>query len=491
MSLIIRIYLFFILIFGVVAYFRAPTYYDDNYLFIVGLVGLFSYIVTVWYLSIQDTRFSWAGLFNFFCMAFVIVHFHNPIVAFFAQDIRESKKMWFAPEYACASVSISLVGFCIFLFCYVHWSGKLSRVPRNIRTITLSPELLEKLVFILAGVAGICFIVFFKLAGEAYRSGAYGDAGVGNYWGGGATYILLLFRVLFFSTIVLDLYRVRVSNDRLSIPAFLLRLNPVVVVLAVFFLLVSFYVGDRGPILQVLMLYAGAYGIFFGKIRFIFFAGAILCGAVMMAFIGRYRTSDATQTMEQKIEEGKYKMSESKWYHHTAELGTSFRCVVASEMLVDTRGPFYGLFKVSNLSGCIPFTSRILAPIYGPIASGVTSSQYLTSVIIGPTSRIGAGTSLIADINLDFGVVGVFILMGFIGWFFAFLEARSCAGYNLMYFAAFLLFLSVAFYWPRSFFLPHPKLIAWALIFIRLLHYSIGRNLRLSPIEIMQRYRNR
>jgi len=60
-----------------------------------------------------------------------------------------------------------------------------------------------------------------------------------------------------------------------------------------------------------------------------------------------------------------------------------------------------------------------------------------------------------------------------------------------MYFAALLLFLSVAFYWPRSFFFPHPKVIAWGLMFIKLLHYSIGQNLRLSPMEILQRYRNR
>lgn len=489
MSFIIRIYLFVVSILGLAAYFFAPTYYDERYLFIVGSVGLFSYIITVWYLAIQDARFSWAGLFNFFCMSFVLVHFHNPIIAFFVEDIRESRKLWFAPEYACASVSISLVGFCVFLFCYIHWSAKSPRFSRNMKTMTLSPNLLEKLVFILAGLAGGCFIVFFALAGEGYRSGAYG--GVDNYWGGGATYMFLLFRVFFFSTIILDLYRIRVSYDRLSIPAFLLRLNPVVVALAGGFLLVSFYVGDRGPILQVVMLYAGAYSIFFGKIRFIVFAGAILCGAAMMAFIGRYRTSDVSQTMEQKIEEGKYKMSESKWYHVTAELGGSFRCVAASEMIVNTNGPFYGLFKVSNFSSCIPFTSRILAPIYGPITSGVTSSQFLTSVIIGPTSRIGAGTTIIADINLDFGVVGVVVFMGVIGWFLAFLESRSSTGYSLMYFAAFLLFLSVAFYWPRSFFFPHPKVIAWGLMFIKLLHYSIGQNLRLSPIEILQRYRNR
>ena len=192
-----------------------------------------------------------------------------------------------------------------------------------------------------------------------------------------------------------------------------------------------------------------------------------------MAFLSYYRTSFGGMDFQDKFDEGSYKLSQIKWYHPATELGISFRCVVASEVIVADRGLFNGFFKVNNFASCIPFASRFLAPNLGYGMSGVTSSRYLTVIIIGPTSKIGVGTTVIADIYLDGGLIGVIALMGLLGWFFAHLEHNAFNSCSLMYFYAYLIFLSISFYWSRAHYFPHSKLILWGLILIRMLHYLV------------------
>ncbi|MEO0794214.1 MAG: O-antigen polysaccharide polymerase Wzy [Verrucomicrobiota bacterium] len=482
-----QIFLWCVLLVSIAMRFMAPLEMNGIFLSAVGLLGLFSYIITCFYLRYNTIRFSWAGLFNFFCVSFLIVHFHNILIVEIYDDIRMNMKLWFSPMYACSSAALSLSGFTSFLIVYSLSKSK-NRMPlREKATSTINPARLKLIVYILCVASGVLLLLFVGLAGNKFRSGAY--AGGGDYLGGGASHIFILYNVFFFSMIVFDIYRMRVLYDHLSPIGFLRCANPFVLGSAGVYLLMSLYVGDRGPILQMLMLYAGAYSIFFGRIRFWMFAGCIVLGVMTMAFIGRYRTSDAGVSMEEKIEEGKYKMGESSWYHTTAELGGSFRCVAASEMVVEERGYFWGLFKLNNFVSAVPFASRFMAPYFGALTSGLTSGQFLTAVIIGPNSTIGVGTTIIADIYLDFGYVGVIIMMGILGWGFAFVEKRALTGYSLMHIALLLFMLSVAFYWPRSTFVPHVKLIVWGLAFIKIVHVFYGRNLKLSRNDILRRYR--
>lgn len=489
MFVITQMSLWLMLIASVAMRFYAPVGLNNLFLLTVSVMALFAYFISAIHLSKEYDRFSWVGLFNFFSLGYLIVHIHNPLLSCFVEEIKYYNKNWFSVDHVCSSAALSLAGYLAFLIVYTFFKSRDRGILTDKPTTTLSLTILKWVVLVLAIASYVAFFVFLGLAGEKYRSGIY--SGGGDYWGSGATYAFLVFQIFLFSAIILDLYRLRILYERLTSIQFIMRQNPLVLGIAGLFILVSIYVGDRGPVMQIIMLYAAAYGIYFGKIRLLKFTLFVLIGAIAMSYLARYRTSFEGVSFEDKIEEGKYQMSQTKWYQPTAELGTSFRCVPASELIVENNGLFWGFFKINNFASCIPFASRFLAPNLGMGMSGVTSSRYLTSVMIGPTSTIGVGTTVVADIYLDFGFPGVLILMGFIGWFFARLENRSVTCYSLMYFSAYLLFVSIAFYWSRAHFFPHSKLILWGLIFIRILHVLTSSNLKLTRLQILQRYRSR
>ena len=103
----------------------------------------------------------------------------------------------------------------------------------------------------------------------------------------------------------------------------------------------------------------------------------------------------------------------------------------------------------------------------------------MTAVIIGPYSRIGVGTTIIADIYLDFGLFGCVILMGFLGGGFAWIENRGFYTKSLYSHTLFMMCASFAFYWPRSSYITNIKEITWTLLLIFVMHRALTSNLRL------------
>ena len=243
----------------------APIGFRDPFLILIGSIAIFSYVLTVNCIVRECHRFSWVGLFNFFCLGFLVVHFHNPVLSCFIEEIRVNKKYFYSVDHVCSSAAISLVGFLSFLNLYVFFKVKrrYNQIDKRVSTIPLRS--LNKLVPVFGIMAWVFMLLFILFAGDKYRSGIY--SGAGDYWGSGATYVFLLFRIFLFSSIILDFYRLHIQYERLSIIQFLLRLSPIQTAVALAFMLLSAYVGDRGPILQIAILYAGVYGVFFGKIR--------------------------------------------------------------------------------------------------------------------------------------------------------------------------------------------------------------------------------
>ena len=457
-----------------------PVEFNPNILFVIGVAGVAAYLAALWNVS-KIGGFSWFGFLNLFCISFVIVHFQNPIFVAFIKAIGENNKLWVFREYACKAAAVSLSGFLSFLLIYVIVRNKRRLTFRERPLPFITPIKLVAVNNVLCFCTLISLLLFLRFAGRNYLGGAY--SGVERYWGTGATYFFLLFRMFFFITITSDLYRLRIRHAKLSPVNFILKSNKWVLSMVSFVLLINMYVGDRGPILQTVALYLGAYSIFFSKVRFRTFIIAGLVGALLLAFIGKYRTSDPTLTMEEKIEKGKEDTSELQWYDVTGELAGSFRCMSTSVKVVEERGLFWGAFKAQTFASLFPFMGRYATYFVGNYG---LSSQYLTSVLIGPNSHIGVGTTLIADIYLDFGLVGTILLMATIGWVIASVERRAVYSYDYISFAIYLLFLSVAIYWPRSIFIPHGKVIVWGALSLKVFHMAFAGNLRMRWADIMK-----
>lgn len=75
---------------------------------------------------------------------------------------------------------------------------------------------------------------------------------------------------------------------------------------------------------------------------------------------------------------------------------------------------FLGKFKIVSLASIVPYSSRLFID-KNELYTG--SSNVLKEDMIGSYTSWGTGTNIITDCYMDFGLLGVVVLMYFIGWF--------------------------------------------------------------------------
>lgn len=478
MKATILLYSILITFVGIFGAFIAPRTFSTNFLFANGLIAFLSYGISLCYSRLVFKDFSWVSLFTLFSLSFVIIHFQYPFLVRFYPDIEGLMFVWMRPEYTAKASSVSLAGYGAFLFGYFIQKPKLPPLLINklVATMRLGPlnSATYLITFVAIGTLGVIFVI----DPEFYLAGSYGS-NQGEAIASGLSHFLLLFKAFYASSIVLDIYRLRLEHNRLNPFEFVFASNKLVLALVSVFLLLSFYVGDRGPIIQTLALYGAAYSIFFLRIRLYQFLTIALVGALFMGFISKFRTREDGLSLALRMEEGKYEFQDSKWYDIPGELGSNVRVLHVALPMADQTGYFWGLFKLNNIVSAVPFASRLVSKALGPYMSGLSSSHYLTAVIIGPYSRIGVGTTIIADIYLDFGLFGCVILMGLLGGGFAWIENRGFYTKSLYSHTLFMMCAGFAFYWPRSSYITNIKEITWTLLLIFVIHRVLTSNLRL------------
>lgn len=130
---------------------------------------------------------------------------------------------------------------------------------------------------------------------------------------------------------------------------------------------------------------------------------------------------------------------------------------------VENNGLNYGLTMMPPLIGCIPGLSSFLGS-WTTVGSAETMTFYLSGV--GETA--GLGTTIITDIYISYGVVGVPVFMFLLGYYANKKWRKSY--YSLVINTAF--FSSCLFMCRSSYFLPL-RLIFWGLIFSKILNIRI------------------
>lgn len=141
---------------------------------------------------------------------------------------------------------------------------------------------------------------------------------------------------------------------------------------------------------------------------------------------------------------------------------------IASLEYVDKFGVNYGQSFLPSFFGLVPG----LASFIGDSAK-MGSAEILTGYLYDGTSRSGLGTTIIADIYLAFGFVGVVILMYFLGWF-VHKTWKNTLNDMLIQVSLF----STCVFMGRSAYLSPLRLIVWSIIICWILTgmYSNGKN---------------
>jgi hypothetical protein len=118
---------------------------------------------------------------------------------------------------------------------------------------------------------------------------------------------------------------------------------------------------------------------------------------------------------------------------------------VAFAMVPDRFDYFYGKFKMIGIAGIIPYSRSILVD---PKDKFITSTDVL---ILGVGTDWSVGSSIIADIYVDFGIIGVVILMYILGYFANFIQTkvqdnRKSIKWGVLYLITFSLYSQISRY---------------------------------------------
>lgn len=240
------------------------------------------------------------------------------------------------------------------------------------------------------------------------------------------------------------------------------------------YLLLSIRMGDRGIVLGYSLLYISGY-VKNLRLKVYWIIPGLIIGALFMNSMRstRGRNVSGLSTVEQSyyspyvdrlgIPRGIMALP--------LELGLSVRCLNHAVSYQEEGGSFhYGYFQMKQLIGAIPFCSNVFSQLLNRTAKRYDgSSGFITFLIQGNNPKYGDGTTPIADIYLDFGLVGLIVCLWLFGnmtsSFDQFIYGRRYIGHLPSFLA--LVYLSSSFYLGRA-----PLLIVWQRV---LPAYIIGR----------------
>ena len=415
----------------------------------------------------RDKNWSYLSASSLFVLGFWVVHFFFAAIISFEEEIQHNAFLWRFPDLANYTILMGTIAFCFFMLGYLLF---LAKTPRQtpVRIASVSQSNLSRLLLIAPVVSIVNFSLFLLVVGPAYLSGAY--AGSSNC-GSGATYLFLFFEIFFYLTLALEVYKIRIRSQGKPIGVFqyVFSFNIVTLALLFFYLVFNVYIGDRGPILTTLFICVGGYDYFIKKFKLITVLVALVLGVMAMAFISNYRTRDATKTIAERVEQAADKAAKKEWYSAPGELGSSVRVLNTGIALAESEGFWWGKFQAVNLLGLIPMAKGFVIHTLH-LNFGMTSSTYLTWNINGVQSAVGAGTSIVTDVYLDWGVTGVIILFFILGRFMAWLELNVVHSHSLYLNSLYLLILSNALYWGRAAYLNNINVMVWSLLILWVAH---------------------
>ncbi|MGK6340740.1 O-antigen polymerase [Chryseobacterium sp. DT-3] len=440
-----KIIIFLILLFEVYLSItkRYPDYYDKDFLWLIiilNIVSLFSFafIDRDKNVNLKNNKVKFTVL---FLIGFLIVCF-QPFVDLALGYLEPSNHYLFIRSgiilktLLCASIALNSYLFGTSLFeakKVIIQQEKPLRKMINIRTL--------KVINVLS------FFFFLSQINSSFLdANTYGSGRKTSFLLG---YSMLLFETSFIAIILIMI----INNGKKSNFYNYLKQYGYSLIFFVLYLMLILFSGDRGPIIYLSLalifgyIYLNNVSISSSKL-----ISVIIIGSMLMTILGMIRRTGVTldSAINSKIENTYYPDSV---FPMTKELATSVLTISTAVNKVPTRyDHFYGLFMFQNFSVIIPGLNSFLNARLGIDTNFFSSSVFLTYLSLGSNAKWGVGTSAVADVYLDFGILGVIVIFIIFGYLTKKIEVYVL-GYNSTNFllvAIYLLFFSFSIYIARS-----------------------------------------
>tara|TARA_R110002051_G_scaffold31371_2_gene71522 strand:+ start:4271 stop:5635 length:1365 start_codon:yes stop_codon:yes gene_type:complete len=429
---------------------------NPNYIYTITVIFLFC--VSVHFLT--GERSNWLRIDLFFILGFAIVHFQWPIMYSFSNILPENYWDIFVDDNLINYTTwLSAVGGVSFLIGYGLFQPKSKKLPRVLN----SNYNYNKLLIFTAIVFGL-FLLF---AGKNFLTGGVYKGEGGSAAGGGISkYFALLFQVSLTLTTGLIIYKNK-EKYKGSLIKWFLGFDILYLVIVVVYVVLFLLIGDRGGPLTLILTILLLVGSLVRKFKFYEVFLITLLGGVVMTLIGLGRSEASGLDI---FGAGSEKFEVSSGYDTTLELANSVRTVNATVAEVPVKHDyFYGALWVTQLLSPIPFAQSIYMEIMDLEWYEVDSSGYITYLVLGKYPTWGLGTSLIADIYVNFGLIGIIFFMFLLGIFIKRLSIELQNPSNYKWFIMAITVGGVSFYYSRSNYLMSFRDIIWGFLFFKLM----------------------
>ena len=257
-------------------------------------------------------------------------------------------------------------------------------------------------------------------------------------------------------------YITSLSIRKLSLIKYLKLFDKSLLVILFWHLLFSLFVGDRGPIISYSLLVFSLYVVRFNKIGVFKLLIYTFIASVFFTAIGtirqsRYSGESYTERINSTFNpstENTKRFDKKIPGESFVELAFSVRTL--NHVLYNVPENYdygYGVYSSSHFFNIIPGLSGLMLNyLHNNDKKYNSSSAFVSYLIQGDNPKYGDGTSIIADLYLDFGLLGVIIVLFLFGRFIGENDFKLYSGYqkNSISWIALLIFFSFSAYLARS-----------------------------------------
>lgn len=440
--------------------------FDNEYVINLSILTLVN--VVVFFITIRRYYSSWISFDLFFILGFLIVHYQIPFLESIGIPNPQPGKVWINKFVVNYAIWLSTMFLFLWMLGYYLFLGFRSKIYLTKHSTPISPIKKKKSFDVLMIIS---FLVFYALVGSEFWKGNH--AGSDN-WGAGATYAYIFVRTFLFLSIIYLFYsnQNRLQN-REDYVKFYIK-NKLVLNLTFIYFLGFLLIGDRGPIMQVILLYLAGYTIFVKRIKFIKILGLIIFGSFVLTIIGMGRTRDTSTRDGNIISSGIENFNDKEDVNPTNELATSVRILYRALDVVPEKHPYLnGITLISNIVDIIPLSGSItpVPKIYQ------NTTHFFTFLGQGINPTFGEGSEIIADLYVNIGIIPTLLVAVIFGYFISYMTYKQQNNPNEIQLIIYLGLLILALYLNRSNFLMPLKIIVYMLVFNKIFVTKVKRKI--------------
>lgn len=416
-----------------------PAQYSVNF----NLLCTVSYLVLIYIYCKKLHKKNYFDFDTLFFIAFFFVSFFYPT---FIYPINPAISWMFQyaidPAVISRATALSLLGVTTYMW------GSLRYKPHKDKHTTIPYKPLRTTGLFITSV--FSFLMYIALGGYAALKNTYenGERESGGLY---AYFSIIVYVCIFCMIAVWFMNSYQKSKSRIQLSCFpWVQVTYILTYMA--FLILA---GSRGKVLNIILLSVGLYAylykpISFRKVIILCFIGMIAMFAILVYRSGGGASAGSLAELAMDL---------IITNHNTFEALT----------IVQDHGLSFGRSMLGYTLGVVPFLQNIVFSITGIDPDTATSAMIITEATLGTTDGAGTGTTLIADIYLAFGTVGVVLFMGFLGWFIR--KLQNVGRGNIYYLLVYGILMGMSVYIARAEFFYPLKTILWSCLLVYLVKH--------------------